>query len=254
MGYCGALTHCGNTHAVSRREIPSGFIPSRLSLLAALTVAASMFGCSANEAQPVMSDRPVPDFSGHWEIDYARSDGVQNQLNTTFREVQREIRRRNEAAERGAAYQGPPLGDLDTLFALARMAELVVEPTLLEIGQDSRWITIERENSFALVCSLNKTAEEVSRLGKELCWWDGQEWHFIIQLPDGLTVAHGFIRSKDGESLAQRTRLSDPKSGRDFVVSQIFSRYDPKKRGYTCTETLSRGRVCTTENVTSDAI
>jgi hypothetical protein len=49
--------------------------------------------------------------------------------------------------------------------------------------------------------------------------------------------------------LAQRTRLSDPGTGHDFVVTKIFGRYDPAERGYTCTETLSRGRVCTTENV-----
>jgi len=64
-----------------------------------------------------------------------------------------------------------------------------------------------------------------------------------------LNVAHRFTRSDDGNSLAQRTRLSDPGTGHDFVVTKIFGRYDPAERGYTCTETLSRGRVCTTERV-----
>ena len=70
-------------------------------------------------------DSPLPDLSGHWEVDYARSDSVQTQLNASFREVQRELRRRREAAERGASYQGPPMGDLETLMALAKMAEPV---------------------------------------------------------------------------------------------------------------------------------
>ena len=47
-------------------------------------------------------ESPLPDLSGHWEVDYARSDSVQTQLNASFREVQRELRRRREAAERGA--------------------------------------------------------------------------------------------------------------------------------------------------------
>ena len=253
MGCCGALTRIAHARAVSGFPGYLCRFSRRLGpLLACWAVAAGLSGCGANEVQPVMSDLPVPDFSGYWEIDYARSDGVQNQLNSTFREVQREIRRRNEAAERGESHQGPALGDIDTLFALARMAELVVEPTLLEIDQDAQWIRIERENSFALVCSLSATGEATTRLGQEVCWWDGQEWHFVIQLPDGLRVAHGFIRSQDGDSLAQRTRLSDPRSGRDFVVSQIFGRYDPLERGYTCTQTLSKGRVCTTESVDTE--
>ena len=97
-------------------------------------------------------DSPVPDLSGHWEVDYARSDSVQTQLNASFREVQRELRRRRQAAERGASYQGPPMGDLDTLVAVAKMAELVTEPELLEVYQDVRRVRIERENSFALSC------------------------------------------------------------------------------------------------------
>ena len=221
----------------------------RRGVFAVLGVLAMLHGCSTNDAQPEMSTIPPPDLSGHWEVDYARSDSVQNQVNSTFREVQREIRRRNAAAEKGVSYQGPAIGNIDTIFALAKMAELVVEPGLLEIDQDTQWIRIERENSFALVCSLEATRDEANRLGREICWWDGQQWHFVVQLPDGLNVAHRFTRSDDGNSLAQRTRLSDPGTGHDFVVTKIFGRYDPADRGYTCTETLSRGRVCTTERV-----
>jgi len=222
---------------------------SRPLVFTLLGLLAALHGCGSSDVQPEMSAIPPPDFSGHWEVDYARSDSVQNQVNSTFREVQREIRRRNAAVEKGVSYQGPSVGNVDTLYALAKMADLVVEPALLEIDQDKQWIRIERENSFALVCSLKATRDEANLLGREICWWDGQQWQFVIQLPDGLNVAHRFTRSDDGNSLAQRTRLSDPRTGHDFVVTQIFGRYDPTKRGYTCTETLSRGRVCTTENV-----
>jgi len=224
-------------------------LSGRRLLLIAIFLAAALAACGTNNTPPAMSAVPAPDFSGHWEVDYGRSDSVQNQLNSTFREVQREMRRRSEAAEKGTPYHGPGLGDVDTLFALASMAELVVEPALLEIDQDTQRIRIQRENSFALICSLETTGEDVNRLGRETCWWDGQQWHFVIQLPDGLNVAHRFTRSEDGNSLAQRTRLSDPDTGHDFVVSQIFARYDPAGRGFSCVKTLSRGRVCTTEGV-----
>ena len=71
-------------------------------LWAALSaLALCLFGCASEPAKmPKSNDEsPVPDLSGHWELDYARSDSVQTQLNASFREVQRELRRRREAAE-----------------------------------------------------------------------------------------------------------------------------------------------------------
>ena len=196
---------------------------------------------------PPHVDRPIPDLSGHWEVDYARSDSVQIQLNASFREVQRELRRRQEAAERGASYQGPQMGDLDTLVAVAKMAELVTEPELLEVYQDVLRLRIERENSFALSCDLTGAQSVPSLLGAEQCWWDGHQLHFHVQLPDGLLIKHRFVRSADGLSLSQWTALSAPGVARDMEVIRIFSRYDPTERGYRCAETLTRGRVCTTE-------
>jgi len=214
-----------------------------------LFVGLLLLGCRASPQPVVDSARPTSDFSGHWEVDYARSDSVDNQLNSTFREIQRELRRRNEAAERGAPYPGSPIGDVDSLLALAKMAELVTEPALLEVKQDDRAIWIERENSFALTCRFEAFQPAASLLGQETCWWDGVQWHFLIELPDGLVIKHQFSRSDDGLSLAQRTRLSNPRSGSDFTISRIFSRYDPSGRGYVCRESLSKGKVCTTEGV-----
>ena len=214
-------------------------------------VAFCLFGC-ASDPMPMPTshdDSPVPDLSGHWEVDYARSDSVQTQLNASFREVQRELRRRSEAAERGASYKGPPMGDLDTLVAVAKMAELVTEPELLEVYQDARRVRIERENSFALSCELVGAQSVPSLLGAEQCWWDGRQLHFRVMLPDGLLIKHRFVRSADGLSLSQRTELTAPGVARDMEVVRIFSRYDPTERGYRCTETLTRGRVCTTEQV-----
>ena len=85
-----------------------------------------------------------------------------------------------------------------------------------------------------------------SQLGAERCWWDGQQLNFSVLLPDGLTIKHRFARSNDGLSIAQRTALSAPGVSRDVEIVRIFSRFDPAARGFRCTQTLSRGRVCTT--------
>ena len=221
--------------------------------LATLCVILGLFGCGASTTpQQRVADTPVADFSGHWEVDYARSDSVQTQLNSTFRDIQRQARRQRDAAERGVTYQGPPLGDVDTILALAKMAELVTASDLLVVHQDIAFVRIDRENSFALVCDIRDGQTSATQLGQETCWWDGQQLHFYIELPEGLSIRHRFVRSADGALLAQRTRLSTRGTQRDFEVSRIFARFEPSNRGYQCINTLSRGRVCSTERAISD--
>ena len=193
--------------------------------------------------------QPASDLSGHWEVDYAQSESIQTQINARFREVQREIRRQQDALEKGARYQGRPVGDVDTLIALAKMAGLVTEPSVLTIAQDQRRLHIERDNSFALICRLDdESGAVVSQLGAEWCWWDGQQWHFAVQLPEGLVIEHRFVISEDREALAQRTVMSVKGTGTQLEVMRVFARYDNTNRGYRCTDTLSKGLVCTTES------
>ena len=114
---------------------------------------------------------------------------------------------------------------------------------LLEIEQDAHILRVERANNFALSCELDEAQVVYSLLGAERCWWDGQQWHFWVRLPDGLSIEHLFSVSEDSRSLAQRTVLAAPGVNRDLEVVRIYSRYDPLTRGFRCTETLSRGRV-----------
>ena len=134
------------------------------------------------------------------------------------------------------------------LLIVPKMAELVTDSDLLEIEQDPHILRVERANNFALSCDLDEVQVVHSLLGAERCWWDGQQWHFSVRLPDGLSIEHRFSVSEDSRSLAQRTVLAAPGVNRDLEVVRIYSRYDPSTRGFRCTETLSRGRVCTTEN------
>ena len=74
----------------------------RLTAVCAL-VTAFGYGCASETPIELPVVGPVAELGGHWEVDYARSDTVQTQLNASFREVQREIRRRQDAVERGAS-------------------------------------------------------------------------------------------------------------------------------------------------------
>ncbi len=211
-----------------------------------------MVSCANAPSPEPFSVQPASDLSGHWEVDYAQSESIRTQINARFREVQREMRRRQDALEKGARYQGRPVGDVDTLIALAKMAELVTEPSVLTIEQNQRWLRIKRDSSFALTCRLDEqSGADDSQLGAEWCWWDGQQWHFAVQLPEGLMVEHRFVISEDRDALAQRTVMSVKGTGTQLEVMRVFARYDNTNRGYRCTETLSKGLVCTTESADS---
>ncbi|MEK9584857.1 MAG: hypothetical protein VW039_01665, partial [Halieaceae bacterium] len=64
---------------------------------------------------------------------------------------------------------------------------------------------------------------------------------------DGLMIEHRFVISEGNEALAHRTVMGMAGTATRLEVVRIFSRSDATSRGYRCTETLSRGRVCTTE-------
>ena len=71
------------------------------------------YGCASETPIELPVVGPVAELGGHWEVDYARSDTVQTQINASFREVSgrfAEGRRRSSAA----AIPRMPLGDLDT--------------------------------------------------------------------------------------------------------------------------------------------
>ena len=75
-----------------------------------------------------------------------------------------------------------------------------------------------------------------SLLGAERCWWDGQQWHFLVRLPDGLSIEHRFSVSEDSRSLAQRTLLAAPGVNRDRGCPNLFA-IRPVDQRVHCTET-----------------
>ena len=70
---------------------------------------------------------------------------------------------------------------------------------------------------------------------------------FCSAVTEGLLVEHRFVISEERDALAQRTVMSVKGTGTQLEVMRVFARYDNTNRGYRCTETLSRGLVCTTE-------
>ena len=219
--------------------------------IAALVCAAVLTACAstpAPEPQIYSPAKPV-DISGAWEVDHARSDNIQEQFNAIARQLQREAERRARAAERGQTVGAPSFSSGRDLFALAEMAELITAPSLLDVVQTQSEVRLKRENSFALVCMIEQSAPVVTEtpFGTEQCGWDGHQLFFDIALPDGLHVRHRITRSALADFLVIQTAVYSPSVKQPFIVNKVYNRYNPNNAGYRCTQTLSRGTVCTTE-------
>ena len=67
-------------------------------------------GCSSDPVKQEITRVASPvDMSGHWEMDYAKSDNLQDQLNAVVRQIRREAARREQLAKEGRGFAGAPL-------------------------------------------------------------------------------------------------------------------------------------------------
>lgn len=214
-----------------------------------MALMALISACSNDPVKEEITRRASPvDMSGHWEMDYAKSDNLQDQLNSVARQIRREAARREQLAKEGRGFPGGPLPARRDLITLARLAEIITEPTLLEVIQAAERIRVKRENSFALVCETDGAAISITMdlLGEQRCGWDGAQLFFMLTLQEGLEVTHRLSQSNEGDALLLVTSVETPDTKFPLVVSQYFKRYDPESLGYQCERTLTRGRICTT--------
>ena len=207
-------------------------------------------GCAQERHSEAVTRVATPvNMAGHWEIDFARSDNLQDQLSSIARRVQREATRRARLAEEGRGFAGSPLPDQRDLITLARLAEIITEPVLLEVIQSDSRIRVKREKSFALVCEYDGSGlgVTVDTLGIQRCGWDGDQLYFAIELEEGLDVTHRLSRAKETDTLLMVTSVETTATRFPMVVSQYFTPYDLDALGYRCERTLTRGKVCSTQ-------
>lgn len=199
---------------------------------------------------PVSGGAPV-DFSGDWELNYAQSDNIQARLNGLVRE----LRKQNERASRAGEAGGPVIsvGGNDSgasVIGLAQMADLITQSTLLKVEQNPDAIQVKREGNFALDCHFTGSgAYRVdSPLGRELCGWDGHQLVFTLLLPEGLSIRHRLTLSNDRQQMQIASTVVSDQVSVPFTLNRVYSRFDPAASGFRCEQTLTRGKVCTTES------
>jgi hypothetical protein len=195
--------------------------------------------------QPVAS---VMDFSGHWEMDYGRSDDVDTKLQLMYREWRRLMEKRANGDRRGL--RGPALNvdagqSFTPVIALARFADFITDSQVLDIEQTNIDIEIRRENTFALTCvfSENEPVTVVDELGSEICGWDAHQLVFHIRMPDGLDIRHRVTMSSARDRLRIATTVNSSSSPQ-FTLNRFYFRFNPLPENYSCEYTLSKGNVC----------
>jgi hypothetical protein len=130
------------------------------------------------------------------------------------------------------------------------MAELITRSSLLEIEQADQWIRVKREETFALSCEFHpgQLHSVETPFGTEVCGWEAHQLVFRILLPEGLSIQHVMTLGPQGQRLNIATTVVSDQVSYPFTLNRVFNRFVPGSRGYRCKQTLSRGRVCTTES------
>ena len=218
--------------------------------LLSLFILVLLSGCSG-QPRPLETRSTGPvDFSGSWELDYSQSDNLQARLNALVRELQRQSVPSGYQQQTAVSIGSSGHNSGASIIGLAQMAEYITRSQLLEITQGEHDILVKREENFALACEFHpgRTYSLETPLGREACGWDGHQLLFRVFLPEGLTIQHRLTLDPAGDRLNIATTLVSDRVSRPFTVNRVYNRYDPTADGISCTLTLTRGRVCTTES------
>jgi hypothetical protein len=213
-------------------------------------LAVTLAACSQQpviEAPVAQFDGEMPaDFSGSWQRDYLRGDEVDAVLRDLYFELSR--RYSDPQLPSAVARQGPSKKDVDSLLALARLAELITRPDVLTIVQDAYEIRVDRKDDFSMQCAFfDGVASGIeSPYGTEICGWDGEQLVSNLVLPGGLQVTHRFTISADSRQLRVATTLASSTSRVPFTLRRFYTRFERPPPNYNCVETLSMKRVCST--------
>jgi len=230
----------------------------RLAAFAALS-AVLLPGCGDAPPRSTAVTQPsVPrvNLTGSWEMDYSQSDIAQQELDRMVRGLQKEAERRAQAS----GYQGPVGAGMviggagvnsgSSIMGLARFADMITQPALLEIEQDENRIRIKREDDADLACEFHpgvlRTVD--TPFGREVCGWQGHQLVFRLLLPDGLRIQHVLTAGADGQKLNVATTVATDQVTQPFTLNRVYNRFEPGESGFRCEMTLTKGRVCSTNS------
>lgn len=202
------------------------------------------------DEQMMRIDGEMPaDLSGSWERDYSRGDDVNQVLRDIYYYLSRTSADRAYTT-RPAPVQPSPTA-MQSIRALARLAELITRPQVLTISQNDREITVDRKDDFSLLCAFYDGVARgtESAYGTEICGWDGDQLVSHLVLPDGLQITHRFTVSADRQQLRVVTTVSSNTARVPVTLSRFYRKFERLPPDFNCIETLSMKRVCSTGEI-----
>jgi len=211
---------------------------------------------SCTPARPVIDEQMMrvdgempADFSGSWERDYSRGDDVNQVLRDIYYYLSRTSADRAFTTRPGPVQ--PSSRDMESIQALARLAELITRPQVLTISQNDQEITVDRKDDFSLLCAFYDGVAKGtdSDYGTEICGWDGDQLVSHLIMPGGLQVTHRFTVSGDRQQLRVVTTVSSSTARVPFTLSRFYNRFERLPPDFNCIETLSMKRVCSTGEI-----
>jgi hypothetical protein len=211
---------------------------------------------SCTPAKPVIDEQMMridgempADFSGSWERDYSRGDDVNQVLRDIYYYLSRTSADRAYTTRPGPVR--PSSRDMQSISALARLAELITRPQVLTISQNDQEITVDRKDDFSLLCAFYDGVAKgtESDYGTEICGWDGVQLVSHLILPDGLQVTHRFTVSADQQQLRVVTTVASNTARVPVTLIRFYRKFERLPPDFNCIETLSMKRVCSTGEI-----
>lgn len=230
------------------------FLSQRCLALLASGVMTGVFAQTSDDLPKLDLDQTLrPIFAGSWEKDFQRSDNWETELERVLlmRREAMERQRRGSSGDIGISQRATNIGSSGgrrggaSVIELARLAEYISRQTTITITQNKFEVRIEREGDATLICSIEDDAMSSfsSAYGSEICGWDRNQLVFQTRLPDDLIILHRFNVASDRQHLSMLISITS-RGGEPFNLRQTYNRYDAPDDEYNCTQTLSRGRVC----------
>ena len=193
-------------------------------------------------------DTMPADLSGSWERDYWRGDDVNRALDQWFRRLSRSMPDQRFAGYSGLDSAGTIISprDVNSILALARLADAITRLRYFSISQSENEISVEREDDFDIFCEFYEGIARgaTTDYGAEICGWNGDQFVSRLILPDGLLVSHRFTIAPDSRNLHVSTTVSSSTTGMSFTLGRFYSKYERSPSRFDCIDTLSRNRVC----------
>lgn len=202
------------------------------------------------DEQMMRIDGEMPaDFSGSWERDYSRGDDVNQVLRDIYYYLSRTSADRAYTTRPGPVQ--PSSRVMQSISALARLAEHITRPQVLTISQNDQEITVDRKDDFSLLCAFYDGVAKgtESEYGTEICGWDDDQLVSHLILPDGLQVTHRFTVSADRQQLRVVTTVSSNTARMPVTLTRFYRKFERLPPDFNCIETLSMKRVCSTGEI-----